>query len=96
MLNCCIKHKMNTMSPQQPSSCFLDNSSNSDDEFFEAQEMLSESLDRVVQSVEDKTSPLWEGREGVSHQYNDLVLINNGEPLCVPITQVITMVTGIP
>lgn len=80
---------------QQPS--IPDNSSNSDDEFFEAQEMLSESsTDHVIQSVDDdKPSPPWEGREGVLHQYNDLVLIATGEPLCVPITQVITMVTSL-
>ena len=94
MLNCCIKHKMNITSPQ-PS--YHDNNSNSDDEFFEAQEMLSESsMDHVIQSVEDdKLSPVWEGREGVLHQYNDLILIATGEPLCVPITQVITTVTSI-
>ena len=94
MLNCCIKHKMNITSPQP--SCH-DNTSNSDDEFFEAQEMLSESsMDHVIQSAEDDNpSPVWEGREGVLHQCNDLVLVATGEPLCVPITQVIAMVTSI-
>ena len=94
MLNSCIKHKMNITSPQP--SCH-DNTSNSDDEFFEAQEILSESsMDHVIQSAEDdKPSPVWEGREGVLHQCNDLVLVATGEPLCVPITQVIAMVTSI-
>ena len=93
MLNCCIKHKMNVTSPEQQRLSNLDNSSNSDDEFFEAQEMLSESIDHMVQSAGDKPSPPWKGREGVLHQYNDLILVATGEPLCVPVTQVITMVT---
>lgn len=79
---------MDITSPQQQSS-YPDNSSNSDDEFFEAQEILS---DHVIHSVDNKTSPPWKGREGVLHQYNDLILIATGEPLCVPITQVITVV----
>lgn len=93
MLNCCIKHKMTITSPQQQPS-FHDNSSNSDDEFFEAQEILSESSsDHVIQSADNnKPSPPWKGREGVLHQYNDLVLVATGEPLCVPITQVLEYV----
>ena len=92
MLNCCIKHKKNVTSPQQQQPSNLDNSSNSDDEFFEAQEMLNESIDHMIQSTGDKPSPEWEGRDGVLHQCNDLILVATGEPLCVPITQVITMV----
>ena len=81
---------MNVGSSQQQHLSHLDNS---DDEFFEAQEMLTESADHMMQSVDDKSPPPWEGREGVLHQYHDLVLIATGEPLCVPITQVIAMVT---
>ena len=84
---------MNITSPQQRQPSNHDNSSNSDDEFFEAQEMLTDSIDHMIQLADDTPSPLWEGREGVLRQYNDLVLIATGEPLCVPVTQVITMVT---
>ena len=83
---------MNVSSSQQQHLSNLDNNSNSDDEFFEAQEMLTESADHMMQSLDDKSPPPWEGREGVLHQYNDLVLIATGEPLCVPVTQVISMV----
>lgn len=93
MLNCCIKHKKSITSPQQQQLSNLDSNSNSDDEFFEAQEMLSESIDHMIQSPGDNPSPAWEGRDGVLHQYNDLILVATGEPLCVPVTQVITMVT---
>jgi len=74
----------------QRATTMQDTSSEDDEEFYEAQEEMSS--DHVIQSSDHMTgntvSQPWEGREGVLHPYQDLVLITTGEPLCVPITQV--------
>ncbi|XP_065886522.1 rab3 GTPase-activating protein catalytic subunit-like isoform X3 [Dysidea avara] len=76
-----------------PGTNTQDTNSEDDEEFYEAQEeVLNESSDHVIQSSDHVTGEtigdtVWEGREGVLHQYQDLVLIATGEPLCIPITQ---------
>jgi len=64
----------------------------SNDHVIQSSDHVIQSSDHVIQSDDhvtgDIVSPPWEGREGVLHQYQDLVLMATGDPLCVPITQV--------